>query len=398
MSTTTRLATADDLDGLWEVFRLGFGARESERAAWMAGVRPERAIVADGPRGEIAAASHIRHFDQWFGGRPVPMGGFSPVAVLPEFRGRGLGRAVTAGQFAAMREQGEVISGLFPASQALYRSVGFEIAGSYVLRRFPASEVGRIAPRRPVEVRRGRVPDVEALHRCQERLAAGRDGTLRRDAGWWERRLPTDLDGVVVYVVDQPDAPGEVAGYAIYRHGPGPRPYDYTVVVTEVLADDPDVLRALWRVVGSSGSQAPWVEVVGPADDDLFLLLDTTDPVAVRNEIRWMLRLVDAPGAVAARGWNPTVTGTVHLDIHDEHAPWNAGRWVLEVEGGSARLEPGGSGVVSTSIGGLSTWWAGHTAASRLARMGHLVSTDPQALATMDSLIPAVPPVLPDFY
>ena len=224
------------------------------------------------------------------------MGGFSPVAVLPEFRGRGLGRAVTAGQFAAMREQGEVISGLFPASQALYRSVGFEIAGSYVLRRFPASEIGRIRPTRPVEVRRGLAADVAAIHRCQEHLAPGRDGTLRRDPSWWERRLPSDLDGVVVYVVDDAARPGELAGYAIYRHGPGPRPYDYTVVVTEVLADDPDVVQALWRVVGSSGSQAPWVEVVGPAEDDLFLLLDSTDPVAVRNEIRWMLRLVDAAG------------------------------------------------------------------------------------------------------
>mgnify|MGYP006358332761 CR=1 FL=1 len=83
MSITSRPATADDVDGMWEVFRLGFGARESERDAWLSGVLPERAVVVDGPRGEVAAASHIRHFDQWFGGRPVPMGGFSPATATP---------------------------------------------------------------------------------------------------------------------------------------------------------------------------------------------------------------------------------------------------------------------------------------------------------------------------
>ena len=377
---------------------MGFGAREQDRARWLSGLDPARALVVDGPGGEVAAASHIRPFAQWFGGRAVPLAGFSPVAVLPEFRGRGLGRAVTAGQFGDLRERGEVISGLFPASQALYRSVGFECAGSYVLRRFPTNEIGRIRPRREVAVRRGSAGDVDAVHRLHDALAPGRDGTLHRDEHWWAHRLPTDLDDVILYVVDDPATAGELLGYAIYRHGPGPRPYDYSVVVTELLADDPDVTRALWRVVGSSGSQAPTLDVVGPADDDLLLLLDNTDPLAVRNEIRWMLRLIDAPGAVAARGWPAGVDGRVELDIADDQAPWNAGRWTLEVTDGVGSLEPGGAGTVEATIGGLSSWWAGYAPASRLVRAGHLHSTDRQAVALMDRLIAAVPPVLLDFY
>jgi predicted acetyltransferase len=199
-------------------------------------------------------------------------------------------------------------------------------------------------------------------------------------------------------VVDDVDRPGELAGYALYRHGPGPRPYDYSVIVHEVLAEDPDVLRALWRVVGSSSSQAPWVELVGPAEDDLLLLLANADPVAVRNEIRWMLRLIDAPAAVAARGWPATARGSVHLEIIDDHAPWNTGRWILEVADGGATLTPGGNGTVQAPIGGLSSWWAGYAPATRLARLGLLHSSDRSALERMDHLLPAVPPVLPDFY
>ncbi len=393
-----RFGTPEDLDGLWEVFKLGFGAEERRRDAWLDGVDPGRALLVDGPRGEVAAASHIRAFHQWFGGRAVPLGGYSPVAVLPEFRGQGLARAVVAGQYGDLRDRGEVVAGLFPASLALYRSVGFELAGAYVARRFPAAEVGRLRPARTVEVRRGTTDDVAAVHRCHHAAGPRRDGQLQRDAGWWARSLPLDLADRVLYVVDSPGRPGELAGYALYRHGPGPRPYDYSVIVHEVLADDPDVLRALWRVVGSSGSQAPWVEVVGPAEDDLLLLLANADPVAVRNEIRWMLRIVDAPGAMAARGWPTTARGSVELDIIDEDAPWNAGRWVLELDAGSAGLTRGGSGTIQAPIGGLSSWWAGYAPATRLARLGLLHSGDPAALARMDHLLPAVPPVLLDFY
>lgn len=79
---------------------------------------------------------------------------------------------------------------------------------------------------------------------------------MSRDRSWWKGRLPEDLAETMLYVVGDPAAPGEVAGYAIYRHGPARAPYDYSVVVGEVLADDPDVVKALWRVVASSGSQA----------------------------------------------------------------------------------------------------------------------------------------------
>ncbi len=398
MDHPARFGTAADLDGLWELFRLGFGAAATDREAWTRGLDPSRALVLDGPGGEVAAASHIRRFDQWFGGRPVPLAGYSPVAVLPEHRGRGWGRAATAGQFADLRDRGEVIAGLFPASVQLYRSVGFELAGSYVHRRLPAAHLAALAPAPEVRVRRGTVDDVGAVHRCYDRLARRLDGPLTRHDAWWARRLPPDLADTVLYVVDHPVDVGELDGYASYRHGPARAPYDYSVVVSEVQAARPDQLRALWRVVGSSGSQAPDVEVIGPAEDPLLLLLGAADPTAVRSEIRWMLRLVDAAGAVAARGWNPTVRGRVDLVVADDHAPWNAGRWQLEVDGGEGRLTPGGAGTVEATIGGLSSWWSGYASARTLATTGHLRTSDPVALATLDGLGAASPPTLVDFY
>jgi predicted acetyltransferase len=397
MAPELRRADADDLAGLAELFRIAFGRSVTRAADDAPDLDPDRALVVIGPRGEVAAASHIRPMQQWYGGRPVAVAGYSPVAVLPEFRGRGWGTAVTVGQFADLRARGEVVAGLFPASVQLYRAVGFELAGSYVQRRFPARDLAAIAPRRPVDVRRGTPDDVDAVHRCQAAAAVGRDGALTRDDRWWSQRMPRDLAKTFLYVVDDLARPGEVLGYAVCGHGPGRPPYDYSVHVGEVLAEDPDVVRALWAVVASSGSQAPDVHVIGPAEDDLFLLAPHAAPDVVEAEIRWMVRLVDVVGAVAGRGWPSAARGRVHLEVSDDDAPWNAGRWILEVSDGRATMSRGGSGEVQATIGGLSSWWSGYGAPRRLARTGHLAGP-PEALDAMGQLLPATPPVLVDFY
>ena len=360
---------------------------------------PERIVVVDGDQpGEVAAASNVRRFDQAFGGRMVPLGGYSPVAVAPQHRGRGHARAVVVGHYERLRDEGVPIAGLFPSSVALYRSVGFELAGSHVARRFPADHLAAIESAPDVVVRQGSAKDRDAVRRCYDRLATRVDGSLRRDEPMWAGRLPEDLAGVELYVVDDPDRPGEFDGYATYRMTAGRPPYDYSVTVGEVLADRPSSVRALWRVVGSSGSQAPDVEVIAAAEDPIFLLLGAAEPEAVRTEIRWMLRLIDAPAAVAARGWNPTVAGRVDLEIADGHAPWNAGRWRLEVEGGEARLTPGGDGTIQAGIGALSCWWAGYHPARTLAQHGLLSSPDAHALTVLDGLGATTAPVLRDFY
>lgn len=377
---------------------MAFGLHPRDRDRWMAAVSPERCVVADGPRGTIAAASHVRSFGQWFGGRPVGLGGYSPVAVAPESRGRGLAQEIIVGHYDDMRQRGEVVAGLFPAAVSLYRKVGFEVAGSSVRRVVPAALFADLPKASNVILRRGEASDRGPIIRCYERLAGRTDGALIRDEHLWRVRLPDDLEGVEVFVVDATERPGEVDGYAAYRMTPSGTPADYAVTVSEVVADTAEQQRGLWRVVGSSGSQAPDVHVTGPAEDPLFLLLGGADVTSVRTEIRWMLRLIDLPAAVAARGWNPTVSGRVHLEVTDRHASWNDGRWVLEVEGGKGRLTAGGDGTVGMGIGGLSSWWSGYASARTLARTGHVETADQTSLAVLDGLGAASPPSLVDVY
>src|SRR3954451_5060065 len=84
-----------------------------------------RVAIVDG---DVAAFSRLRPFGQFHGGRPVAMGGHSPVGVGPEFRGRGLGTTITVAHYDAMLERGEPLAALYPATTRLYRGAGFEIA------------------------------------------------------------------------------------------------------------------------------------------------------------------------------------------------------------------------------------------------------------------------------
>jgi len=395
----TRFATVDDLPSIWDVFVRSFDFPPERFQEWLADPGPDRVIGSFDDTGRAVAGSRLVAFGQWFGGQRVSMAGFSPVAVAPEHRNRGLGRAVTAGHYGDMRDRGEVAAGLFPSSVALYRSVGFELAGGYVERRIPSVHLQAIRAGAEVVVRLADEEDVPGVRACYERIAPTRHGHLDRPEEMWRRKVPFDLAGLHLYVVeDLTAARPTIAGYAVYRHVKARHPYDYAIQLIELMADDPDVSAALWRVVGSSGTQAPHVTVVGAPDDAVFLQLPMADPTAVRSEIRWMVRLVDAPGAIAARGYRRSARARVDLQIVDPDAPWNAGRRVLDVGDGGASLALGGAGTVEASIGGLSSLWAGYASARTLATTGLLRSSDPAALDDLDEVFAGPPPTLLDFY
>ncbi|MHB8273579.1 MAG: hypothetical protein ACYDC9_02235 [Dermatophilaceae bacterium] len=101
----------------------------------------------------------------------------------------------------------------------------------------------------------------------------------------------------------------------------------------------PETARALWSVVGSGSSIAKKVVAYVAPDDPIHLLL----PEEVAHETyvkRWMLRVMDAPKAVAARGFSPAVTGSAALALGDPLRPGNSGSWRLEVSGGAWRAHP----------------------------------------------------------
>ena len=346
--------------------------------------------------GQVAAWSQVRPFGQFLGGRRVPMGGFSPVVTAPEHRGHGYGSMVTAGQFPALRERGEVISGLYPAQTQLYRGNGFEVAGVYTYRTFPSRSLHHLRPSSAVRIRAGTADDMPAVKDCYRRFAQTQHGWLDRPDVWWENILPVDKLVVeqFLYVVDGPD--GGIAGYVRYSHSKA-EPVGYTIQVAELCTEDPEVALALWRMLGTSSTQAELVRASGPPEHPLLLLLPDQD-LKTNLEIRWMLRVIDAPGAVAARGFSPAVRASIDLDVADRQCDWNTGRWRLTVEDGEGRLEKGGDGDVRLSINALSTLYSGYASASMLRQVGMLTGGSAADDDALTAAFAGPTPAIADFY
>jgi predicted acetyltransferase len=297
-----------------------------------------------------------------------------------------------------MREQHYAISALFPATTALYRSLGWEVAGRWGWYDVPARSLhavrGDAAAARPLTP-----DDLPAIDGCYAAVAAETSGLLDRGArGMRGHRLRRRFAEFHVYGVESTPAaatPSGLDGYVVYRLTGDAEPHGVTV--EELVARTATGARTLLRLVGSSGTVAPTVRLkLGPDDAVRYLL--TQQDSTPGEELGWMLRLIDVVGAVAARGWPRDVRVAVDLDVHDPLIASNAGRWRLVVDDGVGQLERGGSGTVALGIGALSALYAGGVRTATLRRAGLLRCDGDRALTALDAATAGPSPYLLDYF
>jgi predicted acetyltransferase len=148
--------------------------------------------------------------------------------------------------------------------------------------------------------------------------------------------------------------------------------------------------------VGSGSSSARSVRACVAPDDPLFWLLRDRSVEEVKR-VSWMLRVLDAPAAVAARGFADGLSAEVPLTITDEACPQNAGTWRLTVDGGRGALThaEGGPNAAHLSARGLAALYAGVPMA-RL-RLSGLAEGDSFADPILDAAFGGTPYMLDYF-
>ncbi len=252
--------------------------------------------------GRLLAAAQYHDMIQWWHGRPVPMAGVANVMVAPEERGRGTGRTLMRALLGLIGDRGYPVSALYPATMALYRSLGWEIAGSlsrfaipsHALRSLVTADAAVPGDDPPELAAPPAGPD-PGLRRVGPGDAAevltvtGRVHQDLRDCGPNTRDEPT----VARWLGDEhrfaylaPD------GFLAYRWQQG----NDELLVERAVASSAAATRALWGVVASHSSIAQTVRAAAaPADPVQWL---TTDP-----EVRLTGRTaLDAPGGGRAGG------------------------------------------------------------------------------------------------
>ena len=369
---------ADD-EQIYEVARLAFGGpREPKPENFWSNQLGWHGLVAE-LDGRVGGILKVREYRQFFGGVAVPMGGLASVAVAPAARGHGLAGAMLDAVLPEMRDRGQCVSALYPSVPPLYRGRGWEQTGNYervTLR--PGLFALLPKPAERLVMRRATEADLPALHDCYLRFAATVDGMLDRTTAAFQLEKLLELDIVEV----APGEDGTVRGYLT-----GERPAGDKLIIHDLVADDRETALGLFANLGRWDGIL--TEISLRINDPAWWQLLVALPVLhdVRNH-PWMLRVVDLPAAVAARGW-PSATylapTSVDIEVVDEHAPWQAGRHRLVVDGGKVVCEPGGDGTVRLRARALGPWYAG-SADTAMLRRGGLLEGDPTAAHVLDLL------------
>jgi predicted acetyltransferase len=285
---------------------------------------------------QMVASAYYHQMRQWWRGRDLPMAGVASVKVAPEERGRGIGRALMTELLELAAANGNVVSALYPATAALYRSVGWELAGAHyeltvptrTLRRLsdPDALLSGAAPDPAPVLRRPGPADASAVITVIDQVsAASRDCGPATCADFVQRELANPE----VFRVLAPD------GYLAYEWARA----GTEILVRRLIAGTPASARALWDVIASHGTIADTVRaIVSPAGS--LPWLTALPDVRWRTTFPWMLRVLSAAEAVTGRGYAPAVTLSVPLELADPQLPGNDGSWRLEITGGAGVLKP----------------------------------------------------------
>ena len=432
------LTPDDDLDAQIDLGERAFGPLSAAgRASWMDLTRlrvGQGLVLGAFLAGRPAGAATVHDMRQWWHGRAVPSAGVASVKVGPEHRGQGIGRRLMTAVLDLIAELGYPVSALYPATMPLYRSLGWELAGSKSEATIPARSLLSLVPPDPHTLATpptpaapatpaapvppgdgapsARVPDLrragpgdaaavnEIIGRAHE---AARDcGPITWDAGPIERWLArADL---YAYLTGD--------GFAAYRWDG-----DHGLFVECVYGVSAETVRALWSLIASHSSVARTVRALVAPADPLWWLTRERD-VTVTRRTMWMLRVVDATAAIDARGFPPGVSVTVPLVITDQSRPANSGHWELTVSEGNGILIPNGPGILGTpasstpqpgspaapspraalALGarGLAALYAG-TPVTTLRQAGLASGGTPEADASLDAAFAATPYMLDDF-
>jgi len=162
----------------------------------------------------VVDIAHSSPFGQWLGGKQVPCAGIGAVAVLPEYRGQGLARALMGELLARERHAGVAVSALYPANSELYRQLGYEYAGLHPGFRAPVADV----PPARADVSEMAGADLDGVISCFSCFAAAHNGPVQpTDRARWEPDVLAHAgEGTHQRTVVVRGPEGEVAGYASY--------------------------------------------------------------------------------------------------------------------------------------------------------------------------------------
>ncbi|MGD8486985.1 MAG: GNAT family N-acetyltransferase [Chloroflexota bacterium] len=253
-----RVPARDELSDFVQPVQLAFGGGFSDEkmADWLKHAEPDRWLGASEPGSDlVVGAASVFSVRLTVPGGEVPAAAVTGVGVRPDYRRRGVLRALMARQLADVRERGEPLALLWASEGTIYQRFGY---GLSAYDGYLEIDAGRTAfvRERPVEGHVRIVGEDEAailFPPVYERMRRATPGAISRTDRWWRLAVLADPPygsqraGPKYRVVYERG--GRPEGYAIYRirdewDERGPRD---VLEVAEAVTTTPEAVRGLWR-------------------------------------------------------------------------------------------------------------------------------------------------------
>lgn len=394
MDFEVRTPTEDDAEQFWRLGHEAFAFPKSplelgSRATPRYGVPDygiqERVLDRPGSIPVVAFAADVmagrlvdRDYDSWFGGKLVPTSGINGVTVAVEYRGRGVLRPLFTEAFRIAKARGAVISTLYPSSTGIYRRLGYEVIGACDGVQFPLAALSRVSTPRGVGVRRATAADAWAIRQVYDVWAAANNGPLSR----WGVSFQITDEGLIEGFngITLAERNGAVIGYTSWNRG-----WDFgpegALQVYDLIATDGAGYKALLAALGSHASIVGRAKIENASGLDLFLQLFPTSEWEVVDSEPYMLKIIDVPGAVEARGYPPAISTSVEFAVAGDPITGIDGRYRLELADGKAACSRLGKPDPATSVplftpNGLALAYAGAQSCAGIRTVGGLTGPD----------------------
>ncbi|MEN3037853.1 MAG: GNAT family N-acetyltransferase [Candidatus Kryptonium sp.] len=343
-------------------------------------------VVEDG--NEIIACMKIIPLKASFKGKIINLGGISAVAVLPEYRKRGIADMMLKDALKRMYEANYPFSILYPFQHRFYRKYGWEYIGSVMLYEVEPSNIVLFDER--LKVRKMKISEREKIKKVYaEKIKSINFALLRNDAFWTRIVFPNFPNP---YVYDN----REIEGYVSFEMKKNENS-QIEIYIKELIALTPESYRGLWGFLASLSEQVSKIKYLAPLDEPFYdVLIEPREKDYKRPFFEYksyasicsgfMARIINLTEALKLITTANAPNGEVTIEISDSFLPDNNLTFKIFVEDFNIFFEKTHqSADIKSDIGSFTQIISGFSKPSSLYRIGRINGNE-KALKFLDSI------------
>jgi predicted acetyltransferase len=390
-SVTVRPILPDELEAVAYVRTIGFGGDQEQALARLLNT-PRYTfmhIIVAQYKGEVIGTTTVFPAQMWLSGVPIKIGAVAGVAVLPEYRRKGVAAKMIEFSIMRMFAEGQALSVLFPFSPKYYQKFDYRVIGdAHAYRINPHNltvfaEGHKVRPFKPDDL-----PMMRVIYKGQ---MTWHNGWFTRSNDWWNNIIERWPD---IMVYDNDDM---IEGYYSYDIDTDERG-ERILTIHELFAAEDEAYRGLVGYLAAQ-TEADVIEYMAPPDTPLRYMLRQPLADDAQNR-RWIFndlchitpgpmgRIINLPAALTTRFYKRGLSGERIIKVSDPLIPNNEEPLAFRIVDGRAETHAAGDEKpqIETDIGTLSQILTGYLSAKNARLLGRF-NTDEDTASWLDQAL-----------